>query len=262
VRRTLEPHLVGRAIEDVRVFRGDVLRKPEAQDFRRLLAGRSFVGTGRHGKLLWFDLDRGVLAVHLGMSGQLVLDSGDSPPPPHTHVVFRLAGGEQLRYRDPRRFGWMWYGDRGELDRYLKELGWDPITNRGSRQRFCERVRGSRAGLKSLLMDQSVLAGLGNIYADEVLHHAGLSPKRRGCELSDSEFSALSRAIEEVLAEAIAHGGTTISDYVDGRGGPGQHQYHLRVHGRADEQCYRCGERIRRDRMGGRSTYWCPRCQR
>lgn len=272
VARGLRP-LAGRRIIAVRFGKTDFIDHPERLE--TLLPGSRLVEVRRHGKLLLLAFDRDLaaaestpappaarfwLVVHLGMTGQLVLHEAVCPPARHTHVWFSLDDGRELRYTDIRRFGHLRLASPEELAVLVAPLGAEPLEL--SEAEFRRRLGSRRARVKALLLDQHVLCGLGNIYADESLWRARLHPMRCGSDLSVGELDRLRRAIRAVLREAIRHGGTSISDYVNALGRPGSYQKRLRVYGRAGRRCPRCrAARIERIIVAGRSSHFCPRCQ-
>lgn len=263
IRRSLAPRLLGRKIERLEVFLPKAVSGLPPDDAARRLAGQVIGGLRRRGKYLLLEMASGdCLAFHLRMTGRLVLKEGKEPREPHTHLVFTLAGGNELRYVDMRKFGGFHYLTPGaEVPRGLAELGPEPLSG-GFTPEILERILSGRRGpLKSVLLDQRRLAGIGNIYADEILHRAGLRPERAADSLNPAEIARLHGKIREVLAEGIAHRGTTRRDYVDGDGRPGEYQERLRVYGRSGNSCPGCGTPIERTVVGGRGTHYCPRCQ-
>lgn len=225
----------------------------------------------RWGKYLLIDLTGGPasILVHLGMSGRLRLMARDTPRPPHTHVVFTLAGhlgGHELRYSDPRRFGMVDVVARGREREHpsLARLGPDPLQAELTGAMLYAATRGVRRSIKSVLLDQQVLAGVGNIYASEALWQARIRPTMEAHRLSRPRAEALAAAVSEVFARALEHGGTSLRDFVSADGREGEHAHYLYVYDRAGQPCPRqgCGASIRRTVVHGRSTFHCPRCQR
>jgi formamidopyrimidine-DNA glycosylase len=260
--RGLRPHLEGRRV--VRVAGSRLLRAlPSRRGVLRALAGRRLVRLWRRGKYLLADLDDGrALLVHLGMSGQLVLEPAGAAPRRHLHLALRLAGlSAELRFYDPRRFGRVAVGGLDELCSWtgLGGLGIEPLDSSAEQLGAAIRARGK--ALKALLLEQGAVAGLGNIYADEALFRSGLHPARRASALSAAEGLRLGGAIREVLAEAVAGGGSTIGDYVRHDGTAGSFQHRHLVYGRGGQACPHCGGRIAVRLLAGRSTHFCPRCQ-
>ena len=282
IRRDLEKEVVGQQIRsvEVRTTRNAmrvIRRHRRRRDLEDPVAGAWITAVDRKGKYLVFSLagdDGGdgvgearelALVVHLGMSGQLLRSAAGEGFQNHTHVVFDLAGGDQLRYVDPRTFGEMFVtttAGNGEIAE-LRRLGLDPLEDRLTRQRFSELLVAHRMKLKSLLMSQRFVAGIGNIYSDEILFRAGLHPNRSSDSLSGQEARRLYRAMREVLLEAIRHRGTSAGDeqYRDLHGQVGEHRVSLQVYQREGQPCTRCRTPIQRARWTNRSMYFCPKCQ-
>jgi formamidopyrimidine-DNA glycosylase len=263
--RGLRATLPGRRILSVRLGKTDFIDDPAALE--RDLPGARFRAVTRHGKFLLLGLDGqdgdagGLsLLVHLGMTGQLVTRDAAAPVPSHTHVIFALDDGRELRYTDVRRFGRMRLLRSDEHGDVLGVLGLDPLDVK--EPEFAAALHARRAHIKALLLDQHVFRGMGNIYTDESLWRAKIHPRRLGARLSESELRHLYRAVQDVLNEAIRARGSSISDYVDSDGERGEFQLKHRVYQREGEECFRCGTPIRRIVVAGRSSYFCPRCQR
>jgi formamidopyrimidine-DNA glycosylase len=270
VRRGIAAHAVGRVIERVDIGRERTVRRTSAQAVRDGLTGATITGFGRRGKYLLGDLDTGEqVMIHLRMSGRLLMSTADDPIEPHTHVVMHFAGepAAQLRFVDPRTFGEVVVFDPSNSALELPELhrlGVDPITDDLDRATL-RRLVARRRQLKPLLLDQHVIAGIGNIYCDEILHRARLRPDRLADTLTGRELTRLHDSIHAVLHAAIEAGGSTLSDtqYVDVMGNGGSFQLDHRVYDRAGQRCLTCGRAaIVRIVSGGRSTCFCPRCQR
>jgi formamidopyrimidine-DNA glycosylase len=265
VARSLRPRLVGRRVVAIEVS-GLSLRRPiERERLERALAGAKAEAVRRVGKYLLIDFSTGnVLLVHLGMSGRLLFARPGEARAPHTHAVFRLSGGLELRYVDPRRFGVLRAYRAGELKRSpeLSVLGIDPLAPDFSVAQLIAMLASARRDLKGFLLDQSRLAGLGNIYACEALFLAGLGPRRRTHRVGAAAAARLFGAIREVLEAGIRNRGTSFSDYVDAEGDKGSNQNALAVYGREGEPCRVCGRKIRRVVQGARSTFYCPGCQK
>jgi formamidopyrimidine-DNA glycosylase len=263
--RGLRAVLPGRRIMNVRLGKTDFIEDPAALESQ--LPGGRIVAVRRHGKFILVELDpengrrqATSLLIHLGMTGQLVTCLPETRIPPHTHVFFGLDDGRELRYTDIRRFGQMRILANGAHESVLGGLGLDPLE--ASEEEFRARIRGRSAHIKALLLDQHVLRGMGNIYTDESLWRARIHPRRLGAKLSDAEVRKLYRVMRLVLNEAIRLGGSSISDYVDADGQPGEFQIRHRAYGREGKKCSRCGKAIRRIIVAGRSSYFCPFCQR
>lgn len=262
--RDLRPRLVGRRITAVEASKLP-LRKSWSADWNQTLIGRRFQQLGRRGKWIVAGLDRDLhLVIHLGMTGQLVVWPTKEPRLPHTHLVFNLdRGAEQLRFRDIRRFGSATlFQSPAELQQFFEEAGLGPEPFDLDLPYWRQRLAGTERNLKAVLLDQRVVAGVGNIYADESLFVARLHPTRRGKDLSPAEAGRLRKAIAEVLTYAIEKRGSSIRNYVGGSGLKGEYQNEFRVYGRTGEPCVRCGRPIEGIRLAGRATHFCPHCQK
>lgn len=259
IRRSLLP-LRGATLTDVEVTFGQ-LRRPVTKGQLTPAVGERIVDLERHGKYLLVHLSRGlVLLFHFGMTGTLLVRGPGWQPRTHDHVWLLLDSGAALVLNDPRRFGLVRLAEGPELDE-LQGLGPDAWSGTYDGAWLFGRSRLRKTSVKNWLMDQRVLAGLGNIYATEALHRAGIRPGRAAGRLRRREAEALHLAIRTTLAEAIEAGGSSISDFRDARGYPGYFQHRFRVYERAGEPCFACGTRIRRRVLGGRSTFYCPTCQ-
>jgi formamidopyrimidine-DNA glycosylase len=268
VRRGLDVVAVGQRVLSVDVTGRRTIRRQSIPEFESRLAGRRIEAARRRGKYLLVDLDDGgVLVVHLRMSGQLRVAEHDEPREPHTHVRLGLSGGQELRFVDPRTFGELFVtddlDDRG-VPLLLSGLGTDPITDGLDPSALGELVRGRRVALKAFLLDQRAVCGIGNIYADEICFAARLSPLRRTETLKRADVARLAGATRDVLERAIAGRGSSLRDqrYRDLTGGLGSYQASHATYDRAGLPCPTCGRAIVRSKVIGRSTYFCPRCQR
>jgi len=251
--RTLRPLIVGRRIltaefTGLRVLIGSAAKTAKA------LAGRKIAAVERHGKFISIRLDRGYLVVHLGMTGRLRMDGVMSK---WTHAIFTLDRGSLL-YQDPRQFGRIEYGD--ELPARVAALGPEPLEV--TLEEFARRLKLRRSPVKAVLLNQAVVRGVGNIYADEALFRAGVHPKRVAASLRADRVARIFHAMREVLAEAIESRGSSISNYVDAEGNRGGFQAEHRVYQRTGEPCLNCGAPIKRIVVGQRSTHFCSRCQK
>ncbi len=260
ITRDLQPRVVGREIVSVELYWPKALEKPSPEDFVKGIAGRRIESLSRRGKYLIFRLSgEKYLIVHLRMTGRLMHRSGEEAEDPHTRAIFELDDGSQLRYTDPRKFGKLWLVD--DPNEVVGKLGPEPF----SADFTCDYLAGilaKRSGpVKPLLLDQTLIAGIGNIYADEALFLAGIHPKRSARSLSRPEVVRLHNAIRSVLKLGIANRGTTLSDYRDAFGEKGRHQEFLKVFRHAGKPCPVCGTMIQRIVLGGRGTFFCPRCQ-
>ena len=263
--RGLQEVLPGKRIVHVRLIKTDFIDDPAALETS--LPGSRISSVRRHGKFIVVDFQspNGAvgsfsLLIHLGMTGQIVVCSPQVPVARHTHVFFSLDDSREFRYADPRRFGSMQIVQKSARDDRLSELGIDALE--ATVADFTAILRNRRARIKALLLDQRVLRGMGNIYTDESLWRARIHPMRIGATLKDTEVKRLHRAVHRVLNEAIRMRGSSVSDYVDSEGQPGEFQRWHRVYQREGKSCRRCGTSIRRAIAAGRSSYFCPRCQR
>lgn len=264
LKRSLEPRLASRRVLEVLVH-SPALREPLDRKSLLSLAGRRIERLGRRSKYLLIELEQGsTLVIHLGMSGRLTLAPEAVAREAHEHLSFRLDGGERLRLRDPRRFGIAFVGPTASLDRdrHFRHLGAEPLAPAVTGQQLAGLAEGRRGPVKSFLMDGRLLVGVGNIYATEALHRAGIHPARSVARIGQERWQRLAGAVVEILERAIAEGGTTLNDFTDGAGREGEFQGSLAVYGRAGAACPVCGATVRRIVQAGRSSFYCPRCQR
>ncbi len=264
IARGLRATLEGRRILTVRLGKTDFIDDPAALE--RDLPGTCIESVARYGKFILLRIGpgngagpRGCLVVHLGMTGQLAPRYPDQPVARHTHAFFALDDGRELRYTDIRRFGRLALVPEGALAGFLAGLGLDPLE--ATLAEFRARLSTRRAMIKALLLDQHVLRGLGNIYADESLWRARIHPRVHAARLAREQVARLFRSIREVLSAAIRLRGSSVSNYVDAEGQPGQYQRRHRVYQREGKGCFRCGNQIARVIVAGRSSYFCSRCQ-
>lgn len=258
--RDLRPLLTGRTITGVSVGPRN-LRRPWKAAWTKHVVGRPIESLKRRGKWIAVGLTDSALLLHLGMTGQLTVHAAGEPRADHTHLVYALDNGHEWRFRDVRRFGSAdWFATPGELDAFLADkLGPEPFDLDPTG--FRESVRSSARCLKAILLDQSVVAGVGNIYADEACFRSGLWPGRRGHSLTKADCDRLREAIVAVLTKAIEGRGSTIKDYIGGSGLMGTYQGEFTVYGRTGEPCLQCATAIAMQRLSGRSSHFCPRCQ-
>ena len=272
VARGLQKSIAGRRILSVVLGKTDFIDDPAALE--QHLPGRQIEAVERYGKFMLLrlspaalsageaengDAARASLLVHLGMTGQLAPCPAAQPCAKHTHVWLRLDDGRELRYVDPRRFGRMAYLTGALLAEELTNFGADPLQV--SVQEFAERIRSRSSRIKALLLDQTVLRGVGNIYADESLWRAKIHPARQGAQLSKKQATTLRKVLQDVLQKAILARGSSISDFLDAEGQPGEYQRRHRAYGREGKRCFRCAATIRRVLVAGRSSFFCPKCQ-
>ena len=260
-RRGLSPHLAHRVVTAVHV-RQPKLRAPVPPDLAARIVGVRLRGIERRGKYLCFLLDRGALLIHLGMSGSLRIVPPSLPPDGHDHVDIAF-GDCIMRFRDPRRFGLVqWYDPQLGDPPQLAHLGIEPLSDEFDGRGLYRATRGLDTPIKSFLMDGRRIVGVGNIYASESLFRAGIHPLVATRRLGARRCARLAAAVREILAEAIAAGGSTLRDFTGGDGRPGYFQHSHAVYGREGEACPRCAAPIRRIVLAQRSTFLCPRCQR
>jgi len=288
IARGLAKRVTGDVIESVWLgSKPEPLKSPAAQ-IVETLEGARIEGVGRMGKHIVFELNRTQVParrvsrraksggrrqkqsaatagtessraqwiVHLGMTGQMLVCAPDAALEKHTHAIAKLKSGRELRFVDPRRFGRLSVARNGDF----KTVGVEPLDV--DLERFVNLFRGRKTPMKSALLNQKLLRGVGNIYADESLFRAGIRPRRRGASVTREQLGKLYTAVQQVLREAIALGGSSISDYVDADGGEGFFQLQHRVYGREGEACLVCGTPIKRVVIGGRSSHYCPKCQK
>ena len=259
-RRGVAPRVIGRRIAQVTVYDGR-LRWPVPPELPTLARNRTIGAVDRRSKYLLFRLQEATLLVHLGMTGSLRVHSSAPARRPHDHVDIVLDDGAVLRYHDPRRFGAMLWIDADDRHPLLARLGPEPFAPAFSAAYLHATTRGRRASIKTMLMDNHVVVGVGNIYASEALFRAGIRPGVPAGRVSLARLERLVASVREVLAEAIDKGGSTLRDYVDSSGAAGEFQLTHRVYGRAGLPCRVCGTPIRATRIGQRSSFHCPRCQ-
>jgi formamidopyrimidine-DNA glycosylase len=273
VARGLRQAILGRRILSVALGKTDFIDDPMALE--QHLPGRTIEAIERYGKFMLLrlsavaganghqneaDRKQASLLVHLGMTGQMAPSPATKPRDKHTHVCLLLDDGRELRYTDARRFGRIAYLTEAPLEKELTRFGADPLEI--GKEEFLKRIRGRHARIKALLLDQGVLRGVGNIYADESLWRAKIHPAHSGAKLTREQLGTLWRALQEILRRAIALRGSSISDFLDAEGQPGEYQRRHRAYGREGKSCHRCKTAVRRGIVAGRSSYFCPNCQR
>ncbi|HET7627824.1 MAG TPA: DNA-formamidopyrimidine glycosylase [Bacillales bacterium] len=265
VRKTLAGLIVGKTVEDVQVLWPKIVKKPDdVEVFRLELIGRTVQATARRGKFLKLIFDDLVLVSHLRMEGRYLLCEQADPVDKHTHVIFKFTDGSELRYRDVRKFGTMHLFPKGteEFSLPLNQLGPEPLGRAFTSRYLQDRLSRTKRNIKAVILDQTVVVGVGNIYADESLFRAKVHPERRADSLSAAEVKRLHRAIREILREAVSQGGSTIRSYVNSQGDMGMFQQSLFVYARRGEPCLQCGTLIEKQVVAGRGTHYCRRCQK
>lgn len=260
--RGIRPHLLNRRVTAVEV-REPRLRWPIAPELDRELPGRTIDRVERRAKYLLIGAGDATLVLHLGMSGNLRIVPADTPPGKHDHLDIVVEGGACLRLRDPRRFGAaLWTrGDPIELPQ-LRSLGPEPFAPEFNGDTLYRLSRGRRVAIKSFIMDNHIVVGVGNIYASEALYRGGIHPARAAGRVARQRYHQLCEHIREVLSQAIEQGGTTLRDFVGGDGRPGYFAQQLAVYGREGQACPACTTPIRRQTIGQRGSFFCPACQR
>lgn len=272
VRRGLSPVMEGHVIERLQVNRAD-LRFPFPDRFQARVEGARITRLGRYAKFLVTELDTGeALIMHLGMTGRFTVNADPTADfhydpgtyPAHDHVVFTMQGGATITYNDVRRFGFMEMWPASDMQSYprLKAMGPEPLSNRFNAEYLNAALMGKQTPIKSALLDQSIIAGLGNIYVCEALYRSGISPRRKASTIPGARATRLAPAINAIIAEAIAAGGSSISDFANASGDLGYFQHGFAVYDREGQPCKTCGRAVKRIVQSGRSTFFCSTCQR
>lgn len=265
VRKTLDHLLKGKKIQDVIINYSKIIKRPDSvKSFKDKMIGQTIQKVSRRGKFLVFSLDKDVLVSHLRMEGKYRVVTAEDPIDKHTHLIFSLNNGEELRYHDVRKFGTMHLFSKGEESQNppLNRLGPEPFDPVFSADDLENRLHKTMRSIKQALLDQSIVVGLGNIYVDEVLHNAMIHPLRKANTLSPEEILRIHQSIQIVLQSAITLGGSTIRTYLNGQGKIGQYQEKLRVYGHQGTPCGSCGNEIIKIQSHGRGTHFCPVCQK
>ena len=260
-RRGIEPYVVGKTVTHV-IVRNPRLRWRVTKKLVRELSGQAIQSVARRGKYLLLATASGTAILHLGMSGSLRVVPCAQPADTHDHVDIVLDNGECLRLRDPRRFGaLLWTRDDPQKHKLLRDLGPEPLSPNFSGNYLFEKSRHRKRAIRDFLLDSQIVAGIGNIYANEALFTTGVRPTRAAGRINRALYNRLAEAIRETLNRALKAGGTTLRDFRNGRGEPGYFQLSLNVYGREGEPCLVCGTAIKAKRLGQRSAFFCPKCQ-
>ncbi|WP_209122065.1 DNA-formamidopyrimidine glycosylase [Alkalihalobacillus sp. BA299] len=265
VKRTLENLVIGKTIIDVDILWPKMIKKPDDADhFKALLRNQTIRSMGRRGKFLKFILDDYVLVSHLRMEGRYGMFESEEERNKHVHVIFHFSDGTELRYQDVRKFGTMHLFVKGEEEHSLPlmDLGLEPFSDEFTIEHLKVGLSKTNRKVKTALLDQKIVVGLGNIYVDEALFHARIHPERLAKDIKEEELPLLHRKIIETLGQAIEQGGSSIKSYVNGQGEMGMFQQFLFVYGRKGEPCRECGTLIEKTAVGGRGTHYCPNCQK
>lgn len=264
IKRSLHPKLVGRKIRDCEILYEKCIKTHAPEKFINGVRGATIENIERRGKYLKIFLNTAeILLIHLRMTGRLIISPKGDPVTKHTHVIFHLDNDLQLRFIDIRKFGTLYLLPGEELHkvRGYRILGPEPFGEEFTLEYFKKAVKERKKNIKTLLLDQDVVAGIGNIYADEILHAAGINPARPAESLNGNELEKLYHSIKRELKKGIENRGTSFSDYVDGEGRKGKNQDYLSVYHRQGCNCSRCGCEIIKTKLGGRSSHYCPGCQ-
>lgn len=261
-RRAIRPHIVGRRIVSF-VVRERRLRLPVPLELKCLLPGRTIFDVGRRAKYLLLKMmPNGIVVLHLGMSGHLRILTPIPPPFKHDHLDIVMDDGSCLRLTDPRRFSCcLWYPDEELLETFLGSIGPEPFDTKFTAPYLYALTRRRRTAIKNLLMNARIVAGVGNIYANEALFEAGIHPRRAAYRISQQRYMVLIEALKQVMKAAISAGGTTLRDFKNPNGKPGYFTRQLAVYGRAGEPCPRCATPLKTIRLNNRSTFYCAKCQ-
>jgi len=262
VRRTLEQVLVSKKITHISVFYAKMIQHQSMEDFTTLLQNQTFKSLDRRGKYLIFNFDSLSLLVHLRMEGKFFIRSMNDPIQKHEHVAFDLDNGMSLRYHDTRKFGTMELLPTEKISDRLSFLGPEPMSDSLTFAYLYPKIKKSQKTIKSLLLDQTIISGLGNIYVDEVCFLSRIHPSKKGNRLTKKQIESIITSAQKVIGKAIELGGSTIRSYTSSLGVTGRFQNELFVHTREGEPCKECGATILKTKVSGRGTYYCPVCQR
>ncbi len=264
VKETLKKQVLNKRIVDVRILYPNIIEYPTTMEFKKKIVGQTINDIKRRGKWIIFCLDEYYLLSHLRMEGKYFIRTINDPLEKHDHVVFVFADGQELRYRDTRKFGRMHLIDKDNLYRQkpLNELGLEPWDEALTVSYLKDKYRNKKLPIKSVILDQSIIVGIGNIYADEVLFLSRINPLKPSNQLNDDELSAIITNTKITLDKAIVAGGTTIRSYTSSEGVHGRFQHSLLVHNHEGDKCSICGNEILKIRVGGRGTCYCPSCQK
>lgn len=264
VKETLKLKLIGKKIKDVKVYYDGIIAYPEVKEFSKQIKNLPIKDIKRRGKWLMFDLDNYYLLSHLRMEGKYFFKNKEDKVDNHEHVVFTLDDDEELRYRDTRKFGKMYLIKKEDINSIgpIKDLGLEPWDDSLTKEYLKSKYKNKKLPIKTVLLDQSIIVGIGNIYADEILFLSKLNPLIKCCDLKDNDLDNIIKYTKEVLEKAIKLGGTTIRTYTSVDGVHGRFQNELLIHGKDKDVCPNCGQPIEKIRVGGRGTYYCINCQK
>ena len=263
VRNTLKSMILNKKIVDVNIIYPKIIES-DINDFKDILIGRKFIDIDRIGKWLMFDLNDYYLLSHLRMEGKYFVKKSTDDIIKHEHIIISFEDGTDLRYHDTRKFGRMNLVKKSDIDKVeaIKKQGIEANSEKLTKEYLYEKIHKKNIPIKSLLLDQTIISGLGNIYANEVMFDARINPSRLGKDISLNECDLIVKASKKIIDAAIKDGGTTIKSYTSSLGVTGRFQQHLMVHKREGQECKVCGTLIENIKIGGRSTYFCPKCQK
>jgi formamidopyrimidine-DNA glycosylase len=264
VKENLKKRLINTKINDVKVLYNNIIAYPDTNTFEKTLKNKKVKDITRRGKFIIFDLEDYYLLSHLRMEGKYFIKNKNDQINKHEHVIFNLDNNQELRYMDTRKFGKMFLIQKENIDTIgpLKELGLEPFDKKLTPNYLKEKIKNKIIPIKTALLDQSIIAGIGNIYADEILFLAHVNPLKKSNTLKEKELNNIIKSTKEVLNKAIAKGGTTIHTYTSVDGIKGTYQDSLFVHNKEKELCKVCQTQIKKIKVGGRGTYYCPHCQK
>ncbi len=265
IKRTLEKNINGQVIKNVIVLLPRMIKYPDSISYVKMLSGHKIKQIQRRGKYLIMQMDNEIMAVfHLRMTGRLCYVNKNKQEDKYERIIFELNNGDKLIYADTRTLGTLYCIKPGELDKIkgLYELGPEPLSAEFTLEYLQSKLKNNRGKIKSFLLNQKNIAGLGNIYVDESLFLAGIYPETKACNINKKKAGKLIEAVNKVIKDGINDGGTTFRDYVNGKGEKGTHQEKLFVYGRDKKQCKKCGTIIEKIKVGGRGTCFCPHCQK
>ena len=263
VKESLKLKLIGKKIKSVNILWDNIIAYPSKEEFAKEIGKKTIIDIKRRGKFLMFDLEQYYLLSHLRMEGKYFFKNHEEVINKHEHVIFDLGNNEELRYMDTRKFGKMYLIKKDEIDNIgpLKELGLEPWDDNLNSQYLLNNYKNKKISIKTVLLDQSIIVGIGNIYADEILFLSRINPLKASNLISEEECSDIIKYTREVLGKAIKMGGSTIRTYSSVDGVHGLFQNELLVHSKDKGNCPICNEKIEKIRVGGRGTYYCPKCQ-
>lgn len=265
IKKGLQKSIKGLTILSVETDVPKMIPERSLNNFKKEIKWKKIIGLARKGKLLIINLNNGQnLVFHLKIAGQLLARNYGEPEDKYTHIIFKLSKGKELRFTDLRKFGWVRLLEDKEMNKIpaLKELGAEPLSKDFTFQKFLDIIKGRRGVVKKFLMNQKIIAGIGNIYANEALWKARIHPERKIEVLSEKEKLSLYRAVISILKKAVRLRGTSVDRYVDAFGKKGEFEKELEVYQKKDKSCGRCGTKIVRFALGGRGTFFCPKCQK